>query len=369
MLSCGCGAAGRQLRPASQHVKCNTDRLISLWHVYGATMSHDLLNSVAATTTHRDRDEVDRAVARLLLQFLELHSVTLLRLTEEGEIKRLVRLTASEAGSGRVEAAGDELAPLPVLKDFPAWQQCALRNEIVQCSASGGRLMTVFPVNGTREAVGLLVLEAVASLSARETDLVQGILGILRNHLALLDYGELDSLTGLLNRKTFESHFEKLRQRREGPAPEDPSWLALIDIDRFKSINDGYGHLFGDEVLLLISQLMRRSFRGSDQLFRFGGEEFVVLLDQASEPGAQIVLERLRASIEAYPFPQVGHVTISVGYTRIDSRDVGTTCVERADAALYYAKSHGRNNVQNCETLVAEGAITAKFKDSEVELF
>ncbi|MBV8806899.1 MAG: GGDEF domain-containing protein [Sinobacteraceae bacterium] len=331
-------------------------------------MSHDLLNSVAATTTHRDRDELDRAVARLLLQFLELHSVTLLRLTEEGEIKRLVRLTASQAGSG-IAAGGDELAPLPKLGDFPAWQQCALRNEIVQCSASGGRLMTVFPVSGTREAVGLLVLEALAPLSSRETDLVQGILGILRNHLALLDYGELDSLTGLLNRKTFESHFDKLRQRREGPARVEPSWLALIDIDRFKSINDGYGHLFGDEVLLLVSQLMRRSFRGSDQLFRFGGEEFVVLLDQASEPGAQIVLERLRASIEAYPFPQVGRVTISVGYTRIDWRDVGTTCVERADAALYYAKSHGRNNVQNCETLVAEGAITAKFKDSEVELF
>ena len=78
-----------------------------LWHVYGAIMSHDLLNSVAATTTHRDRDELDRAVARLLLQFLELHSVTLLRLTEEGEIKRLVRLTASEAGSGAA-AAGDD---------------------------------------------------------------------------------------------------------------------------------------------------------------------------------------------------------------------------------------------------------------------
>lgn len=345
-------------------------------------MSHDLLNSVAATTTHRDRDEVDRAVARLLLQFLELHSVTVLRLSDEGDIKRAVRCGGSQPGEAEPVCAGG-MSTLPALADFPAWQECASRHEVVQCNAADGRLMTIFPIHGARDGAvpasqGLLVIEAASPLAPRETDLVQGILGILRNHLALLDYGELDSLTGLLDRKTFESHFDKLRQRIGSPEshPErgertaaEPSWLALIDIDRFKSINDGYGHLFGDEVLLLVSQLMKRSFRGADQLFRFGGEEFVVLLDQASEPGARIVLERLRATIAGYEFPQVGHVTISVGYTRIDPRDVSTTCVERADAALYFAKSHGRNNVQNCEALIAAGAITAKRNDGDVELF
>ena len=371
-------------------------------------MSHDLLNSVAATTIHRDREELDRAIARLLLQFLELHSVTVLRLSDEGEIERAVRCAGSQPGEPEpVCAAG--MSTLPALADFPAWQECAAGHEVVQCNGADGRLMTVFPIHGAREggmhashgcpwmdtpglreawtaqrnathaSQGLLVIEAASPLAPREIDLVQGILGILRNHLALLDYGELDSLTGLLNRKTFESHFDKLRQRVGGSRENhpdgsdrtaaEPSWLALIDIDRFKSINDGYGHLFGDEVLLLVSQLMKRSFRGADQLFRFGGEEFVVLLDQASEPGAQIVLERLRATIGGYEFPQVGHVTISVGYTRIDPRDVSTTCVERADAALYYAKSHGRDNVQNCEALIAAGAITAKCNDGDVELF
>jgi diguanylate cyclase (GGDEF)-like protein len=338
-------------------------------------MSHDLLNSVAATTTHRDRDELDRSIARLLLRFLELHSVTVLRLSDEGEIKRIVRCTGSEAAEVEpVCAAG--MSTLPALADFPAWQECALRNEVVQYNGADGRLLTVFPIHGARESAtythapqGLLVVEAVSPLVQRETDLVQGILGILRNHLALLDYGELDSLTGLLNRKTFESHFDKLRQRLVSSTQGEPSWLALIDIDHFKLINDGYGHLFGDEVLLLVSQLMKRSFRGADQLFRFGGEEFVVLLEHASEPGAHIVLERLRTTIGEYEFPQVGHVTVSVGYTRIDSRDVSTTCVERADAALYYAKSHGRNNVQNCEALTAAGAIAAKPNDGDVELF
>ena len=347
-------------------------------------MSHELLNSVAATTIHRDRDELDRAVGRLLLQFLELHSLTVLRLSDEGEIKRIVRCARSEPPAVESVCAA-VLPPLPALTDFPAWHKCAYGNEVVQCDGAEGRLMTVFPIHSARESAtlashGLLVIEAVSPLAPRETDLVQGILGILRNHLALLDYGELDSLTGLLNRKTFETHFDKLRQRiagSQGARPDrstgstagEPSWLALIDIDHFKSINDGYGHLFGDEVLLLVSQLMKRSFRGADQLFRFGGEEFVVLLDRASEPGARIVLERLRATIGEYGFPQVGHVTISAGYTRIEPRDVSTTCVERADAALYYAKSHGRDNVQNCEALTAAGAITAKCNDGDVELF
>jgi len=196
-----------------------------------------------------------------------------------------------------------------------------------------------------------------------------------------LDYGELDTLTGLLNRKTFEGCFEKLRERLIRPAPKvvqhlpenrsqiaQPSWLALIDIDHFKAVNDGFWHLFGDEVLLLVSRLMRRSFRSGDLLFRFGGEEFLVLLEQASEPGAEMALERLRTMVEGYTFPQV-RLTISVGYTRINPEDVATLCVERADAALYYAKSHGRNNVRSCEALIAAGEIKHKVGNGEIELF
>ena len=221
--------------------------------------------------------------------------------------------------------------------------------------------------------LGVLAIDSSAGLPSRDADLIQGILQIAKNHLALLDYGELDTLTGLFNRKTIESRFERLRQRIAHEAQSGiagkMSWLALIDIDRFKSINDSYGHLFGDEVLLLVSQDIKRSFRGDDQLFRFGGEEFLVLLDQASDTGAMIVLERLRAAIEAHKFPQVGRVTVSLGYTRIDSGDTATKCVERADAALYYAKSHGRNNVRNFEALVVAGELQVKRASDNVELF
>jgi diguanylate cyclase (GGDEF)-like protein len=78
----------------------------------------------------------------------------------------------------------------------------------------------------------------------------------------------------MLNRKTFEASFEKLRQRLlmndAATSTAEPSWLALADIDRFKSINESRGHLFGDEALLLVAQQMAKCFRGADQLFRFG---------------------------------------------------------------------------------------------------
>ncbi len=205
-------------------------------------------------------------------------------------------------------------------------------------------------------------------MHARDARLVHGILRILRNQTALLDYGERDTLTGLLNRKTFEARFEKICRDPQASA-QPHGWLGLLDIDRFKSINDTYGHIFGDEVLLLVSQIMQRTLRGGDQLFRFGGEEFVVVLEGTEPTGAQIAFERIRAAIECHRFPQVGQVTASLGYTKIQRQDVPATCVERADAALYFVKRNGRNGVRSFELLVESGALVAKDDSGDIELF
>jgi diguanylate cyclase (GGDEF)-like protein len=335
-----------------------------------------LANRVAETTAHRDRDELDLEIARLLQHFLSAYSVELFRLLDDGSIIRVVRrAAATDTDNGMGPEDVSTYSDLPRLADLPQWRECVTKNEIVRTTAADGRTArTLFPIRSDRDVSGVLVVDTASPLAIRDAEFVHGILRILQNHLALLEYGERDTLTSLLNRKTFEARFHKLHQRAPGErrsdtASQEPSWLALIDIDRFKSINDTYGHLFGDEVLLLTSQLMKRNFRGADQLFRFGGEEFVVVLEHASESGAQIALERLRSAVEAYDFPQVGRVTISVGYTQITSGDVATTCVERADAALYYVKNHGRNNLQSYEALIAAGEISAKKDDSEIELF
>jgi len=205
---------------------------------------------------------------------------------------------------------------------------------------------------------------------AQYIDEIACLARIYGSQIRLLDYSELDTLTRLLNRKTFDETFDRLltshsehgadgafRDRRGHPEEGSPAWLCVVDVDHFKRVNDSFGHLFGDEVLLRMGELMRKTFRGGDRLFRFGGEEFVVILNAADEKLAAASFNRFRLSVENHEFPQVGQVTCSIGFTAVSEMDVPTDVVGRADEALYFAKEHGRNQVCCYEQLVAEGAI------------
>jgi len=333
-----------------------------------------ILNSIAETTTHRDRDGVHYAIVQLLLDYLNTESVAIYRLVHDGGVTRLQ--TYAEVSRGNKHAPqvrGSDPTSLRELGEIPEWESCVRRQQIVQYSPRAGIIHSVLPLEAEREVAALLVITGRTRLRSRAIEHINAILRILKNHLALLDYGELDTLTGMLNRKTYEASFEKLRQRLRladmGRGVKEPSWLGLVDIDKFKCINDNYGHLFGDEVLLLVSQLMKTCFRGTDQLFRFGGEEFLIVLDHATTDGVEVAFDRLRETIATFEFPQVGRVTISLGYSQIHPTDNPTTCVERADAALYYAKHHGRNNIRSYEALVAAGELSAKDGGENVELF
>jgi diguanylate cyclase (GGDEF)-like protein len=113
-----------------------------------------------------------------------------------------------------------------------------------------------------------------------------------------------------------------------------------------------------------------RTLRETDKLFRFGGEEFVILLAASSELRAAAALERLRASVEASDFSKVGRITISLGFTATRHRDTGAEAYGRADQALYVAKQNGRNQVRCYETLAAAGVIGAcETAEQDVELF
>ena len=148
-----------------------------------------------------------------------------------------------------------------------------------------------------------------------------------------------------------------------------PHWLAIIDIDHFKRINDRFGHLYGDEVLILLARNMKRLFRQRDKLFRFGGEEFVIVLDRTAEASAEIVLDRFRETIEKTHFPQVGKVTVNIGFVRLDKVDVSSAIIGRADQALYYAKQNGRNRVCFYEKLVAQGILVPEHHSHSVQIF
>jgi diguanylate cyclase (GGDEF)-like protein len=122
-------------------------------------------------------------------------------------------------------------------------------------------------------------------------------------------------------------------------------------------------------VILLLAQQMRECFRHGDVLFRFGGEEFVVMLAAQNESVARSVLERFRQRVGAHLFPQVEHVTVSIGYAQMGAGDYPTTVLDRADKALYHAKEHGRNCVHGYETLAAQGLLAQSAMPGSIDLF
>jgi diguanylate cyclase (GGDEF)-like protein len=338
-----------------------------------------VVDHLAELTGFRDRDVLDTTLVAVLRDLLQPLAVTVCHTVgEEAQRRWLVRARLAE---GDVAASSDslwtELDLLPRLDAFPARLECLRTQEPVE--APGAIHTTCFPLLTDRDAVGVLEVESRVALDAEQLRTVSSMLRVYRNVQGLLDYSERDMLTGLLNRKTFDDSFYKAcavnttgqapaAARRESRADLKP-YLGLIDIDHFKLVNDRHGHLIGDEVLLLLSRLMRASFRFHDRLYRFGGEEFVVLLRCGSDAHATQAFERLRSVTEAYPFPQVGRITVSIGFTAVRPDDNPNTAFERADKAVYWAKGHGRNQVAEHADLVKRGELTEAHKAGDIELF
>jgi len=344
-----------------------------------------VVEQLAELTAFRDRDVVDTTLAGALRDLLRPRQVAIHRCVGDDHDRRW--LTRARLNIGDLVASADslwtELHDLPRLEDHPARLQALQQQASV--SVAGAPHVTIFPLTTDRDVVGVLELLTDDAMDASSHRLVGSILRIYRNFQALLDYSERDTLTGLLNRKTFDEAFYKLSSNPPvdaDQAPQDvpaserrvalaslPHYIGVIDIDHFKSVNDNYGHLIGDEVLLLLSRLMRSVFRFHDRLYRFGGEEFVVLMRCAGDAEAAIALERLRATVHAFVFPQVGTISISVGFTAIKTGDTPSTAFERADRAVYWAKTHGRNQVCSHAALVASGELADDSKVGDVELF
>ena len=340
-----------------------------------------VVEHLAELTGFRDRDVLDVTLVGAFQDLLRPQVAAIYRCVGEAGDQRW--LTRARLAAGDTTATADPLwadpSTLPLLADQPDRQACLSRQESI--SVPGSPAMGYFPLTTDLEPNGVLELQTDQPLTDAEVRLVCSILRIYRNYQGLLDYSERDTLTGLLNRKTFEESFLRVvvhapvpdtHQRVETRrlVPSGSSWLGVIDIDHFKRVNDNFGHLIGDEVLLLLSRLMRTSFRFHDHLYRFGGEEFVVLMRCGNPADAALAFERLRGNVEHYAFPQVGTITISVGFTELRPGDTPSGAFERADKAVYHVKANGRNQVAHHADLVAAGLIVDETRDnSDVELF
>jgi diguanylate cyclase len=158
-----------------------------------------------------------------------------------------------------------------------------------------------------------------------------------------------DPLTGLGNRKYFDRSIEMAVQN--ALATGEPLSLLMFDIDHFKSFNDSYGHLTGDQVLRLVGLSLKQTIKGQDITARYGGEEFAVVLPNTALRQALTVADHIRRAVMSKELKKkstgeiLGRVTISVGVSMLKAGDDTDSLIERADACLYAAKRNGRNRV------------------------
>ena len=177
-------------------------------------------------------------------------------------------------------------------------------------------------------------------------NLLAGLLYPLRNTLLYqraVESATIDPLTGVRNRAAMDSAMKReigLALRHKTPLS-----VILMDIDHFKSINDRHGHLYGDQALKAVAQCAEQSVRESDMIFRYGGEEFLILLTGTDLSGAELLAERIRQNIETMS-PQTDkaiQMTVSLGVTTLIQGDDINSLFQRMDNALYRAKDAGRN--------------------------
>ncbi len=199
-------------------------------------------------------------------------------------------------------------------------------------------------VRSTREMQGTnKALEARLVVSKQEISNLQHSLEAIRAE------SMTDPLTALGNRKYFDRALgEAVRVARERG---EPLSMMLFDIDYFKSFNDNYGHLTGDQVLRLVAMTLKQNIKGQDITARYGGEEFAVVLPNTAMRQALTVADNIRRAVMSKELKKkstgeiLGRVTISAGVAVLSPRDDPDSLIERADACLYAAKRNGRNRV------------------------
>lgn len=343
----------------------------------------NILKHLVEITGHRDHNLLDISVISALSDLVgasQARVLEIFRMRDDLLVRSRVWLKEGKAISVDEHVDGEQGGE--PIASFPALMACIEQHrECFEEVTADGKYALWIPVWLNDKVSTCLHIVNTTPFTESMKDVMSGILNVYRNFQSLLDYSERDSLTGLLNRKTFDENFSKMTAYIAPPDNACPDsgerrncdetrehWMAMVDIDHFKRINDTFGHLYGDEVLILVANLLRTSFRAQDRIFRFGGEEFMILLRSATLEDARRIFERFRASIEQYHFPQVGQVTVSLGFVKI-SAQTPVVLLGHADQALYYAKSHGRNQVCQYEELVAQGLLHSGVSNDSVEFF
>jgi len=348
-------------------------------------MMETLLKHMVAMTCHRDQAMLDISIITALHELVgasQVRAWEIFRHDDELHMRQRVWFIDGAVISINENELDQQSGEL--VNHYPALASCLAEHKSqVEEVLSDGSYKLWLPVWLDDKITTCLEIVNPHPYPETTMGIIDGMLSVYRNYQTLLDYSERDSLTGLLNRKTFDERFSRMVAANGEPDDDDAGmaeperrrrmdvqehWLAVVDIDHFKRVNDQFGHLYGDEVLILVANRLRSSFRAHDRVFRFGGEEFVILLRSTTLGDAIKIFERFRANIEYHEFPQIGTVTVSIGFSSI-SNQTPVVILGHADQALYYAKANGRNCVCHYDELVSSGKLYSEQSNESVEFF
>jgi diguanylate cyclase (GGDEF)-like protein len=341
-----------------------------------------LLRHMVDMTGHRDHAMLDISVISAVQELSGANQTRVLGISTVGDQLFVRSRACIQAGGVACPEEPQDSGPGEPIATYPELEAC-LRQHATRAEGMGqdGLRRLWLPIWFGERADTCLEIVHDTPFTPEALYMVSGIVSVYRNFQNLLDYSERDSLTGLLNRKTFDDQLARMLHatdvdpvmpglaERRGPHGAEAQWLAVVDVDHFKTVNDRFGHLYGDEVLILIANLLQSSFRTQDRVFRFGGEEFVVLLRSTTLENARRIIERFRLDVESHHFPQVGQVTVSIGFTGVSAADSPVVTLGHADQALYFAKANGRNRVCHYEALVDGGLLQTVTTNDTAEFF
>lgn len=313
-----------------------------------------LMQEMATLTSRREEKELAYCLLELSFQFMSVDRIALYAVRQRQD-QLQIRQEAARPACYDTGHHDWHTPPLPLAR--------------LIANASNDNLLARIDdrywqcVRKRNQVVAIIALHA-ATLSENDQLFLSGMVRLQENHLRLLYDAERDMLTGLRNRRTFDAKLFELLERRSGQET-----LAIVDIDFFKRINDQFGHIMGDEVLLLLARKMEDALGEQALLYRYGGEEFaIILLDEPDT--AQQRLDSLRQQVADHAMPQIGNITISIGHAPITQQSLPPNLIEEADKALYFAKGHGRNCVYSHTVLQQAGLIAPPLQHhGEIELF
>ncbi len=269
-------------------------------------------------------------------------------------VERLGHVCTVAADGGEALTAFDRDRPSVLITDWrmPGLDGTALTRRVRKRAADGYTYVIVLTGEADEEAARQAMEAGADELIEKPLDalaLERQLIAarrVIGTHDRLLADARVDALTGIPNRRAMNEELSVLRMRAVRYGHDLAA--VLLDLDRFKAYNDLSGHLAGDALLRRIADTLRTSLRGSDSIYRYGGEEFLALLPDQEAVSAQIAAERLRASVTglALAHPAGGLVTISGGIAALRDGESAEQLLARADSALYAAKQAGRDCVQ-----------------------